>query len=103
MKKQEEENIRRQEEKMHREKAAIQQLFQAEIETLKQQHGEQLSSLKKNWEANHKEELAALRHSLEFKWNERERQLIDAQRKEREEDAQNFSRHLSEEIQRQHV
>ena len=44
-----------------------------------------------------------MRHALEVKFNERERQLVEMRRKEREEDAQNFGRHLTEELQRQHV
>lgn len=40
---------------------------------------------------------------LEVQLNERERFLVETHRKEREEDARNFSKHLSEEIKRQHV
>lgn len=100
---QEEENMRNNEERWSRERKAAQQLFHAEIETIKQQHAEHLNLLRQKWDEDKKEELAALRHSLEVKLNERERFLVDTQRKEREEDAHNFSRHLSEEVKRQHV
>ena len=54
-------------------------------------------------EADKKEELAALRHSLELKLKERERQLTDAHRRDKEEEALNAGRHLAQELQRQHV
>ena len=50
-----------------------------------------------------KEDSAALRHSLELKLNDRERQLVDAHRRDKEEEALNSSRHLAQELQRQHV
>ena len=102
-KKQDEDNLKRQEDKWRREIQASTKLLQAEVETLKQQHSEQIAALKKTWDEDKREELAALRHTLEVKTNERERQLVESRRKEREEDAQNFARHLAEELQRQHV
>ncbi len=62
MKGQEDEKIRRLEEKRRREKTAAQQLLQVEIETLKQHHVEHLAQLKKKWEDDKNEEIAALRH-----------------------------------------
>jgi len=87
---------------MRRERAALQQLHYAEIETLKQQHAEHIHHLKTKAEADMKEDSAALRHSLELKLNDRERQLVDAHRRDKEEEALNSSRHLAQELQRQH-
>jgi len=56
---QEEENMRSNEERWGRERKAAQQLFHAEIETLKQQHAEHLNLLRQKWEEDKKEELAA--------------------------------------------
>lgn len=99
----EEENMHRQEEKRRREKLACQQLFEAEVMTLKQQHAENIALLKRKWEEKAREELEAFRRNKEGEMNERERQLIEQQRKEKEDDAQNFNRLLSEELKRQHV
>ena len=102
-KKAEEDNQRRYEEKSRREKMAVQQLHYADIETLKQQHAEQVCLLKTKCDADRKEEVAALRHLLDLQFNERERQFVDAHRKDKEEEALVASRHLSHELQRQHV
>ena len=53
---QEEENMRSNEERWSRERKAAQQLFHAEIETLKQQHAEHLNLLRQKWEEDKKEE-----------------------------------------------
>ncbi len=103
MKMQEDEKIRRLEEKRRRERIAAQQLLQAEIATIKQQNLEYLAQLKKKWEEEKIEEIRALKHQLDTNSNERERRLIENQRREREEEEQKFVLQLSNELKRQHV
>lgn len=103
MKIQEDEKYRRQEEKRRREKAAAQQLFQAELETLKQHHSEHLAQLRKKWEEEKSEEIATLKHALEISYNERERRFVETQRRERDDEAQKYASHFSNELKRQHV
>jgi hypothetical protein len=103
MKIQEDEKIRRLEEKRRREKIAAQQLLQAEIATLKQQNAEHLAQLKKKWEDEKIEELRALKHHLEMNSNERERRLLENHRRELEEEEKKMTSQLSNELKRQHV
>ena len=103
MKVHEEERIRHLEDKRRREKVAAQQLLQVEIETLKATHGEHLAQLKKKWEEDKNEEMTALKHTLEMNFNERERRLLENQRKEREEEAQKLAAHFASELARDHV
>lgn len=103
MKAQDDERMRRLEEKRRKENIAAQQLLQAEIGTLKQQHVEHLAQLRKNWEEEKQEEIRAIKHHLEMDSNERERRLLETQRKERDEEAQKLNSHFSAELKRQHV
>ncbi|KZS22077.1 Uncharacterized protein APZ42_010960 [Daphnia magna] len=102
MKAQDDERMRRLEEKRRKENIAAQQLLQAEIGTLKQQHVEHLAQLRKNWEEEKQEEIRAIKHHLEMDSNERERRLLETQRKERDEEAQKLNSHFSAELKRQH-
>ncbi|XP_057372153.1 centrosomal protein of 131 kDa-like [Daphnia carinata] len=102
MKTQDDERMRRLEEKRRKENIAAQQLLQAEIGTLKQQHVEHLAQLRKNWEEEKQEEIRAIKHHLEMDSKERERRLLETQRKERDEDAQKLNSHFADELKRQH-
>jgi hypothetical protein len=99
----EEENMRRQEEKWKREKLASQQLNEANLTTVKQQHIENLALVKRKLEEEKRLELEDFRKTKEIEQHERERQLIDQHRLVEQQQHDHFNRQLSEELKRQHV
>jgi len=99
----EEENMRRQEEKWRREKLASQQLHEANMTTMKQQHIENIALVKRKLEEEKRLELEDIRKTKEMEQHEREKQLNDQHRTIEQQQHDNFNRQLSEELKRQHV